>query len=106
MDTQSYVIIGTLLTVIVGGIEILKKIIELKFFKKNGRENMGATTKFINNPINFQELEKMIKNTNDIISHKDTDFDIPSCYFPRESLRLQEKTLDKLDVIIGLLAKR
>jgi len=107
MTPVDYGVVAGLFVVVNGLIEIIKTLIT-KTFKKNGNG------KSYNNPIDFHMLEAKVNKIEEasnkmisvaeILSYKDTD-GIPFCYTPRNLVKLSERSLEKLDVIINLLSK-
>jgi len=90
MVGSDYGIIMGLLVVSQGLTETVKMLVGK--IRKNGNGRM------------MYEVKDELKKVSEIISAKDTD-GVPMCYSPRKLTRLQEKTLNKLDAIIFILAK-
>ena len=118
MTGQEILILAAIFTIISVSIRVTENIIDGIIAKQNKKNGKIPGT----NPINFYELKadtekaarvlehfddvsNRISGIYEILKHCDTD-GTPLCYTPRSLIKLQERTLEKLDIIISLLAKQ
>ena len=114
MTSADYGIIVLLFGVTEGLIEVIKLLI-YKMNRKNGNGKSNGNSSDIhaleskidalyNSMQGSEDFKRKMLAVADILSYKDAD-GIPFCYTPRNLIKLSERTLEKLDVIISLLSK-
>ena len=89
--------------------KVIEKLVDKIVNKKNsnGSYNMNGITAKIDEMHscinNISDVQTKVNRTVEILSKTDSD-GIPFCYTPRQLIKLQERILEKQDVIISLLS--